>query len=68
MPLVSGIIILFLVWHVFREVVINEGHVQDYCNWQWGTICDDGFDSIDACSFCKQLGYNSYDNYDHFSL
>ena len=46
----------------------NEGSVEVYCHGQWGTICDDGFNGTDAFTICKQLGYNSYSNYDHLSL
>ena len=43
--------------------VANEGRVEICYDNQWGTVCDDFFDSPEAKVICKQLGYSTVGKY-----
>ncbi|XP_019852588.1 PREDICTED: neurotrypsin-like [Amphimedon queenslandica] len=46
----------------------SQGRVEIYCNGEWGTLCNAGFDSLSASTLCRQLGYDNYYIYNHLEL
>ena len=40
----------------------TQGRVEICINNNWGTVCDDGWSTVDANIVCRQLGYSNAGN------
>ena len=43
----------------FTSSSFTAGRLEVFLDGEWGTICDDGFGSVEADLACRQLGYSS---------
>ena len=46
----------------------EEGRLEVCVNNAWGTVCDTGFNFLDATVACRQLSFDGSGKFIHFSL
>ena len=55
-PLLNSTIIIVVGLRLFDGDTDSEGRLEVNYDGTWGTVCDDGFNNVDAGVACRQLG------------
>lgn len=54
---------LRLVRRSITDSTFTSGRLEIFINGEWGTICDDSFDRVDADVACQELGFSTSVSY-----